>query len=130
MNNNENNGLNMNQPMSEKEYWVTKLEKYEELNEQKKLDILKGCAIAICAIVSIGIASSNIVVNSDEYISSSLVDVVGSGAGFISFAYVACSIAKKAGLESRINAIKEKLELYDIQNNQNNDNEEEKGRNR
>lgn len=47
------------------------------------------------------------------------------GLEFASISAIAITIAKKAGLENRINAIKEKLELLDLQNN---NNEEEKGR--
>lgn len=44
MNNNENNNLDINQPMDEKvkEYYVTKLEKYEELSEEKKSGIKRA----------------------------------------------------------------------------------------
>ncbi len=125
MNNNENNNLDMNQPMNEKEYYVKKLEKYEELNEREWNNFAAGAVMAVCAtaFVCYGIMSQD----SNGF--------VGFGLEFGSILVIANAIAEKAGLESRINEIKEKLELLELQNKQNfdetnnfNNYEEEKGR--
>lgn len=133
MNNEDNNSLDMTNIKTENEYYVKKLEKYEESNEKTKKDIFTQCMIATCAIFIVGLCSSNLAINPDEYIASAIMSVGGSVGLVMSLTSVAFAIAKKAGLESRINAIKEKLELYKLQNNQNiNENSinygEEKGR--
>lgn len=130
MNNNENNNLDMNKPKTEKEYYVTKLEKYKESNKEENVCIMLYSITASIGGMAIVVGSSIDVFN---------IWGVISGLGIVSGTYgltmLAIAIAKKAGLESSINAIKEKLELLDLQNNQNiNENSinsgEEKGRNR
>lgn len=144
--NNEDNNLDMNKPMSKKEYYITKLEKYEELNKQTQKDIFLLCSLTILPIIFILLSSVNSIVNPDEYILSTIVGAGGSVGLIMTLSSVASSIAEKAGLESRINAIKEKLELLDLKSNTDYDekysqsedyyepilgfDEEEKGRNR
>lgn len=119
MNNEDNNNLDMTNIKNEKEYYVKKLEKYEESNEKTKKDIFTQCMIATCAIVTVGIWSGNLAINPDKYMTSAIMIIGGSVGLTMSLTSVALAIAKKVGLESRINAIKEKLELYKLQNNQN-----------
>lgn len=117
--NNENDNLDISKPKTEKEYYVKKLEKYEELDEKIKKDIFIHCMITTISIVTIGMFTSNLVVNPEAYyISSVSMSVCGALCLTLSLASVACSIAKKAGLENRIMELNEALELYELQSNQ------------
>lgn len=73
----------------------------------------------MAAIFLITLSSSGVAVG--EYNSVGVIQsVLGgiySGVGGLSLSYLALSIAKKAELESRINEIKEKLELLDLKSN-------------
>lgn len=125
MNNNENNNnnnLDMNQSMNEnvKEYYVTKLEKYEELNEQARKSVyVSSILVSLCALMLVYSATIDV-----EDISM-FGGIIASLTGIVGIYSLACDIAKKVGLESRINAIKEKLEIYNLQNNQNFDESQE-----
>ncbi len=139
MNNNENNknnnNLDMNQPMNEivKEYYVKKIEKYEELNERenKKLFLnVLNCALLGIIILMMNVYDIKYDINQIVY---TLVSASGISVSVVGIRDIAASIAKKAGLESRINEIDEKFELWELQNKQNNNEnsmnyEEEKGR--
>lgn len=133
--NNENNNLDMNQPTNEnvKEYYVKKIKKYEELNERENknlnLNVLNSALIGMLMLIMLGY---NI-----KYDMNPILYTVINVSGIVPFISlirdIAINIAKKSGLESRINEIDEKLELWELQNKQNiNENsmnyEEEKGR--
>lgn len=129
--NNENNNLDMNQPTNEnvKEYYVEKIEEYEELNEKARKSVyISSIIVSICTLMLV--YSPTI----DDGNISVLSGVFAGINGFAGIYSVACDIAKKAGLESRIHAIEEKLELLELKNNQNfgenneNINNDEKGR--
>lgn len=99
------------------------MEKYEEMNEETRKSVLFDAFLTSAAAL--------ILVNSltlDNVGMSMFAGIIAIAHGTVGIYSVASDIAKKAGLESSINAIKEKLELLDLQNNQNNNNEEEKGR--
>lgn len=124
--NNENNNLDMTNLKTKKEYYVEQLEKYEKLNDKEGKLISINVAMATVAIC---VCTGGIM-----YHNSLALTAIGGIFGSISL--LSFSIAKKAGLESRINAIKEQLELYKLLNNRSceeiQDDEnylEEKGRN-
>lgn len=140
INNKDNNNLDMNKPRNEKEFYVKKLEKYKELKDEQLLNIIANCVISSFVVIEMIMVIENyITLNNpnfvyNEYLANFSIKELFSGiclgtvALSIASLSVAYSVAKKAGLESRIKAIKKKLELLDLQNNQNNNYEEEKGR--
>ncbi len=107
-----------------------KLEKYEELSKEQGSKISTAAFVATEGIIIIMIGTN--MYNSFDFIYPTIFGSVLVGTSIWG---IATTIAEKAGLESRINEIKEKLELYKSQNNQsvgeNSDGinyEEEKGR--
>lgn len=140
MDNENNNNLDMNQPKTEKEYYVKELEQYNELTEEIKGVVNMTCAQLLAGTVFLGFMVSNSVntvltdgPNVLYGIGALLSGITGGCLTFRGLKGLIVSISLSTAYINGKTNLEEKLELLDLQNNLDINenainNEEEKGR--